>query len=213
MVTIQKKVLIIDDEKVFRDAMVDALTPCGYRCTAEDNPADGIKRMKIDRYDLLLLDIMMDPLDGWDTLEHIRTLPQDWETPVILASAKALQADEIIRYGECVAGFLRKPFESSEFCEDVNRFFSWYDALKSDGEAAESKGVPRQACNDWIRLSRQIQAIRRLKEVVSPRCIPDGFLTEAECLAHKMGEIERIISEKTLERDNLQIQYPALALQ
>ena len=211
MSNVQKKVLIIDDEAVFREAMVDALTPCGYFCTAEDNPGDGIKRLKTVRYDLVLLDIMMDPLDGWDTLDHIKNIPNGQSIPVIMASAKTLQADEIIRYGDQVAGFLKKPFVAEEFCEDVTEFFSWYDTLISDANVAESSGVPRSVCDQWIRLSRQIQAFRRLKEIVSPRCIPDESITEEECLAIKMNEINRIMDEKVLERDNLLKQYPSLA--
>ena len=209
----QKKILIIDDEAVFREAMADALTPCGYLCIAEDNPADGIKRLKTDRYDLVLLDIMMDPLDGWDTLDHIRNLSQGQNTPVIMASAKTLQADEIIRYGDQVAGFLKKPFQSGDFCEDVSMFLSWYEKLISDAARAESSGVPRSVCDQWIRLSRQIQAIRRLKEIVSPRCLPEGSMTEEECMARKMIEIDRIIDEKVLESDDLLRQYPSFGVQ
>ncbi|MFH0968701.1 MAG: response regulator [Methanobacteriota archaeon] len=210
MNTAQKKILIIDDEAIFREAMVDALTPCGYLCTTEDNPGDGIKRLKTARFDLVLLDIMMNPLDGWDTLDHIRNIPLGQSIPVIMASAKTLQADEIIRYGEQVAGFLKKPFQPADFCEDVSKFFSWYDKVISDANQAEANGVPRSVCDQWIRLSRQIQAIRRLKEIVSPRCIPEGYMTEEECQAKKIREIDRIIDEKILERADIEVQYPSL---
>jgi CheY-like chemotaxis protein len=212
MGTVQKKVLIVDDERVFREAMVDALTSCGYFCTAEDNPADGIMRLKTMQYDLVLLDIMMDPLDGWDTLDHIRNLSQGQNTPVIMVSAKALMVDEVIRYGDQVAGFLKKPFVASDFCEDIARFFSWYDPLISVASLAKSGGVPEFACDQWIRLSRQIQAFRRLKEIVSPWCMSDGSISEEECLAQKMKELDPIIEERVLARDVLQKQYVLLIL-
>jgi CheY-like chemotaxis protein len=206
----QKKILIIDDEAVFREAIINALTGCGYRCVAEENAADGINRLKRESFDLVLLDIMMDPIDGWDTLDHIKTLPRRKNTPVILSSAKKLQADEVVRYGEQVAGFLIKPFIDEDFCEAVSDFFSWHDMLKSDAAAAASQGVPGPICEQWILLSRQIKSISRLKEVISPRCIPEDTLTEEECLAKKMIQIDLLIDSKIHERDELCRKYPVL---
>lgn len=208
MGTIQKRVLIIDDEEVFRDAIMNALTGCKYRCIAEENAADGINRLKTESFDLVLLDIMMDPLDGWDTLDHIKTLSHGQNTPVIMSSAKKLQADEVIRYGEQLAGFLTKPFVDADFCEAVSEFFSWYDMLISDAAVAEKQGIPRVICEQWIRLSRQIRSINRLKEVISPRCIPDDGSSEEECLAKKMSQIDQLVNEKISERDELCRKYP-----
>lgn len=214
MNTGRKKILIIDDEEVFREAMVDALTPCGYLCTAVDNPGDGIQKLKTTRFDLVLLDIMMVPLDGWDTLDHIKNIPHGREIPVIMASAKTLQADEILRYGEQVAGFLKKPFQPDEFCEDVTNFFSWHDKMISAAAFAETKNVPKTACQQWLHVTFQIQALQRLKEIVNPRCIPDEEnMSEEECQAKKLHEIDLIIDRKILLRDDLQSQYPSLRVE
>jgi len=205
-----KRILVIDDEQVFRDAIVHALSGCGYRCTAEENAADGINRLKTESYDLVLLDIMMDPLDGWDALDHIKTLSQSRDTPVIMSSAKKLQADEVIRYGEQVAGFLTKPFMDEDFCDAVSGFFSWYDLLEADARSAEKQGVPREICDQWVQLSRQIRSITQLRDVVGPRCIPDDGSTEEECLARKMALIDSLIAEKVRQRDELCQRYPVL---
>ena len=205
-----KRILVIDDEQVFRDAIVHALSGCGFRCTAEENAADGINRLKTESFDLVLLDIMMEPLDGWDTLDHIKTLSQGRDTPVIMSSAKKLQADEVIRYGEQVAGFLTKPFQDEDFCEDVSGFFSWYDLLTADACSAEKLDVPGEVCDQWVQLSRQIRSITQLRDVVGPRCIPDDGSTEEECLARKMALIDALIAEKVRTRDELCRKYPVL---
>lgn len=205
-----KRILVIDDEQVFRDAIVHALSGCGFQCTAEENAADGINRLKTESFDLVLLDIMMEPLDGWDTLDHIKTLSQGRDTPVIMSSAKKLQADEVIRYGEQVAGFLTKPFQDEDFCEDVSGFFSWYDLLTSDARSAEKQDIPVEVCDQWVQLSRQIRSITQLKDVVGPRCIPDDGSTEEECLARKMALIDSLIAEKVQKRDELCRKYPVL---
>lgn len=199
-----KRILVIDDEAVFREAMYESVTSCGYVCTAEDNPADGINRLKTNHFDLILLDIMMDPFDGWDTLEHIKKMPDAHNVPVIMASAKTLQADEIIRYGDQVAGFLKKPFESSEFCEDVRSFLAWYDLLLSDADKAESAGISRDICDRWICLSRQIRALNRLKEIVSPFSLPSELPDEEDSHQKKISVIDLDIAEKMQEREAMQ---------
>jgi len=80
-----KKTLIIDDELIFRKIIADALSPCGYQCVYAENPAEGIIHLKRTPFDLVLLDIMMDPIDGWDTLSHIRALPNGTEIPVVMS--------------------------------------------------------------------------------------------------------------------------------
>lgn len=198
-----KRILVIDDEAVFRDAMCDSLVRCGFSCVAEEYPSDGINRLKSEKFDLILLDIMMDPFDGWDTLEHIKKMPHGQNVPVIMASAKSLQADEIIRYGDQVAGFLKKPFYSSDFCDDVRSFLDWYDLVKSDAMQAELTGIQKESCDTWVRLSRQINALTRLREIVSHRCIPSETSDEETCLLQKLSAIDASIQDKILERDEM----------
>jgi|GEM_PF-790577 len=208
----QKKILIIDDEAVFREAQSNALTRCGYSCIAVESAGDGIQRLKSEHYDLVLLDIMMDPLDGWDTLDLIKNLPQGQEIPVFMSSAKTVFADEILRFGEQISGFIKKPFVDSDICEYINSFFDWYDTVLSYASGAESKGVPSDVCDEWVHLSRQIRALKGLKEIVNPRCIPDGSDSEEVIFARKLGEIQQLIDEKVQKRASIIHDHPPLLL-
>jgi Response regulator containing CheY-like receiver, AAA-type ATPase, and DNA-binding domains len=206
-----KKILIIDDEAVFREAMTRALTSCGYRCVPEEDPAKGIMRLKREPYDLVLLDIMMDPVDGWDTLAHLRTFSNGRETPVIMASAKKLNIDEVIRYGEYLAGFVEKPFVDTEFCDAIDEFFDWYDPLIANANAARLQGVSPDICTSWIRVGRQIKAITQMLEYVNPSCIPDESMSEDECMDRRMAQVREILERKRKERDNIKILYPVFS--
>ncbi len=208
MSTPPKRILVIDDEAVFREAIVHALSPCGYRCVPEENAAEGIMRLKKESFDLILLDIMMEPIDGWDTLAHIRALPGGTNIPVIMSSAKKVNADEIIRYGELVAGFLKKPFVDEEFCEAVTNFFTWNDHLISVALLADAQDVPPEVCDTWIQLSRHIRAINQMKGEISLRCIPDEFSSEEECMERRLNEIEKTLTEKTQKLLELCERYP-----
>lgn len=207
-----KKILIIDDEAVFREAITRALTGCGYRCVPEEEPAQGIMKLKREPFDLVLLDIMMDPFDGWDTLNHLRTFSNGRETPVIMASAKKLTVDEVIRYGEYAAGFVEKPFVDAELCEAIHDFFDWYEPLIANAQAARLQGVPQEICTSWINTNRQIRAIHQMLEFVTPLCIPVNSMSEEECMEQRMNHVREILEDKIKERDTIRIQYPVFSL-
>ncbi|WP_342764532.1 response regulator [Methanospirillum stamsii] len=194
--------------------MTKALKSCSrqWHFAAVDNPADGIMHLKRESYDLVLLDIIMDPVDGWDTLARIRNLPNGVDIPVILFSVKNLQLDEIIRYGNYLSGFIKKPFVDAELCETLTEFFSWYDLLISNAKAAKTQGVPDDICARWVRVVRQIHAYSRLLEFVSPYCIPDSVLSDEECKEKRMKQINQIIDDRIKERDRLKILYPVFSL-
>jgi two-component system, OmpR family, response regulator len=210
MIQKQKNILIIDDESVFREAQCDALTKCGYTCMAVESAGDGIQRLKSEHYDLVLLDIMMDPLDGWDTLDLIKNLPQGQEIPVFMSSAKSVFADEILRFGEQISGFIKKPFVDADLCEYIKKFFDWYDSVLGDAAGAESKGVPSDICAEWILLSRQIRALNGLKAIVNPRCIPNGTESEEVLFARKIREIQDLIDDKMKKLSLILRDYPSL---
>ena len=211
MIKKQKRILIIDDEAVFRKAITEALTPCGYQCVSEEDPADGIMRLKKETFNLVLLDIMMEPYDGWDTLTQIMGLSKGVGIPVVMSSAKKLHPDEIIRYSEIVAGFFEKPFYGSDLCDAVADFFRFYDGLIANAGAAELQGVSPDICHTWIQINRQIHAINQMLEVVSQFCIPDLTSTEQECFADRMERINQILNHRMQERDQLKILYPVFS--
>lgn len=211
MIKKQKRILIIDDEAVFRKAITEALTPCGYQCVSEEDPADGIMRLKKEAFNLVLLDIMMDPYDGWDTLTQIRGLRNGVGTPVIMSSAKKLHPDEIIRYSEFVSGFFEKPFYGPDLCNAVSEFFQWYDGLIANAKAAEMQGISPEICQKWIGINRQIHSIHQMLEVVSPFCIPDLNSTEETCFSDRMEQINQIMNHRIQERDQLKILYPVFS--
>jgi len=153
----------------------------------------------------------MDPFDGWDTLVHIGKLSKDGDTPIIMSSAKNIHIDEVIRYGDYISGFIKRPFFEPEFREEILDFFSWYDSLLSTAQTAQLQGIPHDVCNMWIRLTRQVNALNQMMSVVSPRCIPDESLSEEECMALRISQIHQMIADKNFKRDELRTRFPVFS--
>jgi DNA-binding response OmpR family regulator len=91
MTTNRAKILVVDDDPEFRDAMTAILTAASYRVVTASNVSEGTRTILAERPDLILLDIMMDSLfDGYSLCHAIRTA-KEFEpvrsTPVIFVSA------------------------------------------------------------------------------------------------------------------------------
>jgi DNA-binding response OmpR family regulator len=85
------KILVIDDDPDFRDAVTEILTSGGYGVVSATGPEDGKARILSERPDLVLLDIMMDSLfDGYSLCHTIKTAPEFESvraTPIVFVSA------------------------------------------------------------------------------------------------------------------------------
>ena len=206
----KKKLLILDDEALFRKTFEEDLRYCGYSCKTAESPSEGIRQLKIDHFDLILLDIMMEPLDGWDTLDLIRNLTHGFDTPVIMVSGKKLDLLEVVRYGERLYGFMKKPLTREEICAGIYSFFRWNEALVQAAVEFQKAAIPEEDIHVWMDLSRQVRVITDLKEEAALRCIPDEERSEEECMELLIQEIDDMIREKRTHLVQLTEKYPIM---
>ncbi len=89
--TTSKKILIIDDAKPMAKAIEIKLQKNGYQAKAVFNGEQGIKELESSHYDLVLLDIMMPVVDGWNVLEQIKA--KGIKTKVIITSNLSQEED------------------------------------------------------------------------------------------------------------------------
>lgn len=98
------RVLVIDDDVDIRDAVTEVLTLEGHEVSSAAEGEQGLVRCRQAPPDLVLLDLMMPGMNGWDFLRSLRRDPELGRTPVVVVSALG-------RLTELpVSGFLPKPF-------------------------------------------------------------------------------------------------------
>lgn len=100
------KILVVDDETAIRNLLIDLLGDEGYTVFAASNGRAALAIVQQQRPDLILMDVMMPELDGLETVQHIRALPESNDVPIILMSAAHHLSPKI---GDSVA-FITKPF-------------------------------------------------------------------------------------------------------
>jgi len=108
---IMKTILIIDDEPVMLDLLSLYLSPLGFRCVKVDSGLKGIKYLEENNVDLILLDIMMPEMDGWETCKEIRN---HWDTPIIMLTARDSKGDIVKGLKGGADDYISKPFDEEE---------------------------------------------------------------------------------------------------
>lgn len=108
----EAKILVVEDDDDIRDSLKELLEEEGYQVDTAANGEQALNRLRGEAPQLILLDLMMPVMDGWEFAERIRGRP-DWaQIPVIVLSADRNIGDKARKLG--AVGYLAKPFELSE---------------------------------------------------------------------------------------------------
>lgn len=117
----EKRILIADDDPVILRLIQVNLELEGYEVLTANNGQEAVDVASAEHPDLVILDIMMPRLDGYQACEQLKSADSTKEIPVIFLSAKAQQGD--IEKGRSfgVAAYLTKPFDPTELLEVVEQ--------------------------------------------------------------------------------------------
>ena len=107
-----QKVLIIDDDPAFTRLVEQALAPAGFEVLTAASGGEGLRLLFANRPDIVLLDVVMPEMNGWDTCRRIRDIT---DVPVIMLTAQKNTEEDIVRGLECGAdNYLIKPVGKRE---------------------------------------------------------------------------------------------------
>lgn len=95
----EPKILIVDDEKNFRELLKAILKKRGYEAHCAKNGLEAVKMMDVDYYDIVITDLMMDGMDGMELIKHIKSNNLDTKAIIITAYGSIENAVEAIKEG------------------------------------------------------------------------------------------------------------------
>lgn len=110
------RILVVEDEKPISNLLRMSLEKAGYSCTCVFDGAEAAAYLEYDRYDLILLDIMLPEIDGFELMEYIRPM----EIPVIFITARGKVADKVKGLRAGAEDYIVKPFEIAELLARVD---------------------------------------------------------------------------------------------
>lgn len=105
------KILIIEDDEDINLMLADYFTKEGYVIETAFNGEEGIRKARVFEADIILLDVMMPVMDGYEALVNIRTFSN---VPVIMLTAKGEQMDKFIGFNKGCDDYVVKPFDLIE---------------------------------------------------------------------------------------------------
>jgi CheY-like chemotaxis protein len=109
--TAGRRVLIVDDEASIRLICQINLAASGWTCDEADNGKEAVERIRSNRPDVVLLDVMMPIRDGWMVAEEIADDPNLRDVPIVFITARAEQRDRERAYSLGAVGYLTKPLD------------------------------------------------------------------------------------------------------
>jgi len=115
----RKKIIIVDDDRETREMLKMALELEGYEVSQAANGLRLISTLHVDRPDLILLDVMMPGIDGWETCRRLKANERTAGIPVIFVTAKDQTDDVVAGFEAGGVDYVAKPFEPVELAARV----------------------------------------------------------------------------------------------
>jgi DNA-binding response OmpR family regulator len=128
-------VLIIEDEPAMQLGLKDNLELEGYRVAIAGDGQDGLEKLKTGNYDLVLLDVMLPRLSGFDVCKSARAA--GIRTPIILLTAKGEEIDKVVGLELGADDYITKPFSVRELLARIKAILRRSQKQESDKEEAK----------------------------------------------------------------------------
>ena len=124
-------ILAVDDEPVVRQVLANHLLPEGYRLLRASSGSEALKVLEKESVDLVLLDVMMPRMSGYEVCRQIREQRQLEELPVLFLTAKTLDSDRVAGFREGANDYLSKPIAKGELLARVSIHLELLDVHRS----------------------------------------------------------------------------------
>ena len=164
------KILVVDDVAMNVKLLADLLTVKGYRTVTAASGAEALAKLASERPDMVLLDVMMPGMSGYEVCAAIRAYPAHAMLPVVLVTALDPGKERIKGLEAGADDFLNKPLNQAELLARVRsllRIKSLYDeVMRQKDELADWNRTLEQRVADGV---QQLERVGRLKRFFSPQ--------------------------------------------
>ncbi len=117
-------ILLIDDDNDFRNVLKIMLTRLGHTPTLTGRGEDGIEQAIASKFDLVILDLMLPDLDGYEVARRLRSAPRTRNIPILIITARAQAADREVAMQAGADGYLTKPVDPRELATKITEMLT-----------------------------------------------------------------------------------------
>ena len=196
-------IMIVDDSSFIVDGLVAILKRKGYKPLPAHSGDECLEILKTTLPDLILLDIMMEPMDGWETLDRLKSNPATKGIPVLMFSAKKLSPSEAQEHSISIDDYVTKPVNPTQLMESIQRIFSRRNDVKGEALVAQNAGVDKALIDEYTALRTSIEVDKNLIVVLKNstgantpgHVVPDEDLAAIQKLEEKIKTDELRLKE------------------
>lgn len=134
-----KKILVIEDEPGILRSLKDEFESEGYLVFTAENGEKGLEMVKSERPDLIILDVMMPKMDGYEVCKHLRK--EEDSTPIIMLTVKDKEIDKVLGLELGADDYVTKPFSLRELTARVKALFRRTEERKKERDIYSFGGI------------------------------------------------------------------------
>ena len=131
-VTVGRKILIVEDEQDIAQLVQHYLQKEGFRSVTATSGVEAVKKVKEEKPDLIVLDLMLPEMDGLEVCKQVRSTPDTAMLPIIMLTAKAEESDTIVGLELGADDYVTKPFSPKALVARVKALLRRIDRTPSN---------------------------------------------------------------------------------
>ncbi len=194
-----KTVLIIEDDRSLVEVVTYNLRQAGYDVLAAYDGQDGINQAQLKRPDVIILDLMLPVVDGLDVCRRLRADPATGNTRIIMLTARAEEADQLVGFSLGADDYVTKPFSVKVLLQRVKALCR-RDSDRSSEQLVYSQGVMIDPTKHRVSIDDQpIHLTRsefRLLETLARE--PGRVFSRADLIDAALGD-DTLVMERTID--------------
>ncbi|OPY31670.1 MAG: response regulator PleD [Methanomassiliicoccales archaeon PtaU1.Bin124] len=177
------RVLCVDDNADLVEALTDILMAMKFDARSVTSGNECLELLASGKFrpDVILLDIMMSPMDGWSTLRHIRSESEISCIPVIMLTGKYPTPSEINDFSPLFDGYLMKPFAFERLKVELEKVVGCFMQTEVELQDARKKGVCEPTLCEYRRLTSAVRVMSEMQNNFAE----DESIKEACCAIEK----------------------------
>jgi two-component system, OmpR family, alkaline phosphatase synthesis response regulator PhoP len=157
------KILVVDDEPDILDIVRTNLEGSGYEVSGAATGVDALRQLKLLRPDLVILDVVMPEVDGWEVLRRMRRDPQSASTPIVMLTCLGEEAEILLGLAEGAVEYVTKPFDPEHLVATVDTLLEVFDSAM------------REERREWLLVCQQ----RKMATAPQPTIVPTPVYTRS----------------------------------
>jgi DNA-binding response OmpR family regulator len=190
-------ILVVDDELELARGLEDNLRFEGYRTVSATNGADALTLAAREAPDLILLDVMMPKLSGWDVCRALRSKGID--VPVIMLTARAEEADRVLGLELGADDYITKPFSLREVLARVRAVLRRPGPRRKAAELAFDDVRVRLRGRQVFKAGREVRLTRKEFDLLAYLLDHRGEIVTRERLLDEVWGYERFPTTRTID--------------